>query len=169
MPRAGPRDLTWLADLTGSLDGICGFLLRVEITAAVRGERLTALPSEQMQQVVNGRVIQIGSPMVHIRDNSTIVELAALVVNGTILVQVLAWLALLFKNGPEIAGWPDHIKASWYAACSESEQARLSYQRTRERSIVEVIEDFERSGKEADVPEPELPPGVRHAPPLMDS
>lgn len=168
-PRTGPPDLAWFADLTGSLDEICDFLLRAEITAAVQEETPTALPSEKMQQVVDGRAIHIGSPIVHVRDDSTIVELAALLVNGTILVQVLASLALLFKKGPEIAAWPDHVKAAWYAACTESEQARQSYERTREGSIVEVIEDLEGYGrKENNVskPEPLLPPGVRHAPPL---
>ncbi len=168
-PRTGPPDLAWLADLTSSLDEICDFLLRAEITAAVQEETPTALPSEQMQQIVDGRAIQIGSPIVHVRDDSTIVELAALFVNGTILVQVLVSLALLFKKGPEIASWPDHLKVAWYAACTESEQARQSYERTRKGSIVEVIENLEGSGrKEANAPEPEpmLPRGVRRAPPL---
>lgn len=184
-PRSGRCDLAWLADLTGSLDEICDFLLRAELTAAVREETPTGLPGEQLHRVVDGRAIQIGSPIVHVRDGPLILELAAQLVNGTIPIQVLTSLGLLFTKGPEPAAWPGHIKAAWYAARSDSEQVWQAYARTTETSIVEVIEDLAGSGrKEVEGPESasgrtprpdspgsrqvpaDLPPGVRRAPAL---
>ncbi|MGQ0773554.1 MAG: hypothetical protein ACT4NY_03900 [Pseudonocardiales bacterium] len=184
-PRTGRCDLAWLADLTGSLDEICDFLLRAELTAAVQEETPTALSSEQLQRVVDGRAIQIGSPIVRVRDGPLIVELAVQLVNGAIPVQVLTSLGLLFTKGPELAAWPGHVKAAWYAACRDAEQVWQAYARTREASIVEVIEDIAGSGrKEVEGPESEpgrtplpgspgrrqvsadLPPGVRRAPSL---
>lgn len=182
MPRTGRCDLAWLADLTGSLDEICDFLLRAELTAAVQEQTSSPLPSEQLERVVDGRAIQIGSPIVHVRDGPLIVELAAQLGNGTIPVQVLTSLGLLFTKGPELAAWPGHVKAAWYAARGDSEQVCQAYARTTQTSIVEVIGDVAGSQrKEFEEPEAapgcpgaplnrqvsaDLPPGVRRAPSL---
>jgi len=108
VPRSGRADLAWLADLTGSLDEICDFLLRAELATQIGSERV--LGPEELARAVDGHAVEQGSPIVHLRDGSTIIELAAQLVDSTIPVQVLASVALLFKRGPEVAAWPGHIK-----------------------------------------------------------
>lgn len=166
-PRSGRPDLAWIADLTGSLDEICAFLLRAEITAAVHQEARAALGSEEVDRVVDGRAIQLGSPIVRIRDGPAVVELGAQLINDTMPVRALAALALLLVNGPELAAWPAHVKAAWYTAGTDAEQVRQSYQRTTEASIIEVIGDLTGAGRgevHGSEPESAPPPPVGHRP-----
>jgi len=178
VPRSGRADLAWLADLTGALDEICDFLLRAELATQIGSERV--LGPEELARAVDGHAVEQGSPIVHLRDGSTIIELAAQLVDSTIPVQVLASVALLFKRGPEVAAWPGHIKKAWYESRAEAEQARHAYRRITAGSTVEVVEDdVDRSPQRHDVAEPtrggsrrrregksDMPTGVRKSPPL---
>ena len=107
-------DLAWLAELTGALAEICDFLLRAAIVAELEADASVA--DADLNTVVDGRAAEIGSPLVRLREDSTMIELAQVVVSGTVPVQVLAWLALLFRRGPELAGWPGKLTAQWYGS-----------------------------------------------------
>ena len=175
-PSSGRTDLAWLADLTGSLDEICDFLLRTEIADQVGRDR--PLRPDELARVVDGQAIEQGSPIVHVRDGSTIIQLAAQLVDSTIPVQVLASVALLFKKGPEVAAWPGHVKKAWYEARAEAEQGRHAYQRITVGSTVEIVEDdvgrattrpnepTQERSRRGGPDNADLPHGVTQAPPL---
>jgi hypothetical protein len=174
-PSSGHPDLAWLADLTWSLDEIYDFLLRAEISEQV-GRELT-LRAADLAAVVEERAVGQSSPIVHVREGSMIIELAAQLVDSTVPVQVLASLALLVKKGPELAAWPAHVKKAWYEGQAEAEQAKAAYRRMQEGSLVEVVEDGGDAPLETPPKKPtrrprgrdrnaDLPPGVRASPPL---
>jgi hypothetical protein len=176
VPADGPPDLTWVAGLTGSLDEIYQFLLRAEIGAYLTqdGDH-RAWTAAEAQKVVNGRATELGGPAVRLSDDPPVIELAADVVTTTLPVQALASLALLLGTGPDVAGWPRHVKRAWFGPGRESRTARRAYDWIRRKAVVQVVV-ADRAHAATRPPKhkmasgqkrrADLPPGVRRAPPL---
>jgi hypothetical protein len=129
--------LAWLAELTGALDEVCDFLLRAAIVGELETDADIADPD--LATVVDGRAAEVGSPLVRLREGSTIIELAHVVVSGTVPVQVLAWLALLFRKGPALAAWPGQLTTTWYDSRADAVRVRQTFDRLQANSVVEIV------------------------------
>ena len=83
-------------------------------------------------------------------------------------------------KGPEAAAWPARVRKAWYESQGDAERARAAYERTRERSTVESVDDdigsaavstehpalAHKDKKSAKRENSNLPSGVRTAAPL---
>jgi hypothetical protein len=162
-PRSGHADLAWLAGMTTSLSEVCEFLLRFEVAAAVA--QLAPLPRAD--------AVAQSSPLIRMRDGPTFIELGVRVGKSAVPPQALVVLALLVKNGPEVAAWPGHVRKAWYDVNSEAAKARQAYLRLTSGSVIEVVSQQPDISKLRDrhrkrSKRHELPPGVSKVPPLSN-
>ena len=138
-PRKGQQDLAWLADTTGDLNEIYDALLRLQLAADISDETTKSLTDDELKMAVDGRIVQLGSPLVQAGEGSLILHLAQYV-DATVSVQVLVALGLILKKGPEVAAFPHKLRERWYSSAADAIRAKEAYQRLREKSDVSIIE-----------------------------
>lgn len=138
-PKQGQQDLAWLAQTTSDLTQIYDFLLRIQLAADVADETTRRLTENELKVAVDGRALQVGTPLVQACEGSMILQLSQYLDN-TVGVQILIMFGLLLKKGPEIAALPNKVRKRWYASAEDALHARNAYERLKQESVISVME-----------------------------
>lgn len=166
MPVSGRRDLDWLAGFTGSLNEVYGFLLRAEVGVQFGDD--PARTADEIRRMVDGRVTELGRPVVAVHDDAGVLELALPTLMAT-PVQALTSLALLLTEGPEAAAWPPHVRQAWFGTGDEPASARQAYDWLRRSAVVEMTPARHLPTTTKREHPADFPVGVWRSPPLDSS
>jgi hypothetical protein len=138
-PKQGRQDLAWLARTTGDLTEIYDFLLHAQLNADITEEPTRPLTESELKAAVDGRAVQVGTPLVQASAGSMVLQLSQYV-DATVGVQILAALGLLLKKGPDIAAFPNKLRKAWYSSAEDALSARNAYERLKRESVISVDE-----------------------------
>ena len=145
-PKQSQQDLAWLTQTTSDLAEIYDFLLRAQLTTDVADELTMPLSENELKVVVDGRAIQVGTPLVQASEGSVILQLSQYLDN-TVGVQILVAFGLILKKGPDIAAFPNKLRKAWYSSAEDALRARDALERLKRKSVVSVIEPPVRDGE----------------------
>ncbi|MFN0092239.1 MAG: hypothetical protein ACKVWR_18525 [Acidimicrobiales bacterium] len=117
-----------------------------------------AMEETAREALITSTAAALPPPLVSARDGSLVLEIAQ-TLDSTIGLQALAFLGVLLKKGPEIAGLPGRVRESWYSQNEKALRARQSYERLKRTSLIEV------DPADGDDPPAKPPPRLRRKQP----